>query len=269
MEFPWVRTELLFHEYRSDQRTGGIVLSGFFFAGVIDFISGGGGLITIPVMLAVGLPVHNITGTNQCSTWVGTAVAACKYVRIGNIHLKSAIITLPFSIIGSYIGARLYLMVPDTSLKIFVLVTVPIIAGFVFANKKLGEEGHVEEKSTMHIAVCSAIIGLVLGGDYGFYGPGADMFFMLAYTALLNLNLVKATGNTRFVIDVSSVSSVITYATVNAAILNLAIAATFFSMAGSYPGTALAIKNGAKIIRPIMFCVVTLLMVKLIADLLV
>lgn len=95
------------------------------------------------------------------------------------------------------------------------------------------------------------------------------MFFMLVYAALLKLNLVKATGNTRFVIAVASITSVFTYVMSNAVILNLAIVATVFNIAGSYLGASLAIKNGAKIIRPIMFCVVALLIVKLVVDILV
>lgn len=178
----------------------------FFLAGVVDSITGGGGLITIPAMLAVGIPVHYITGTNQCSAWLGTGVAAYKYVRSGNIHFKSALITLPFAVLGSYIGARLNLMVPDRYLKVFMLVTVPVIAVFILANKKLGEEDHVVEKTPLSTALWSAAIGLVLGGYQGFYGPGAGMLFMLAYAACLKLNLVRATGNTRFVIAIASIT---------------------------------------------------------------
>lgn len=238
----------------------------FFFAGIVDSVTGGGGLITIPAMLAVGIPVHYITGTNQCSAWLGTGVAAYKYVRSGNIHLKSALITLPFAVLGSYIGARLNLMVPDRYLKVFMLVTMPVIAIFILANKKLGEEDHVEEKTPLSIALWSAVIGLVLGGYQGFYGPGAGMLFMLAYAACLKLNLVRATGNTRFVIAIASITSVFTYAASGAVLWKLAIAATIFNIAGSYLGAVLAIKNGARIIRPIMLCVVALLVIKLIVD---
>ena len=103
----------------------------FFFAGIVDSITGGGGLITIPAMLAVGIPVRFITGTNQCSAWIGSGVAAFKYMRSGNIHLKSALITLPFAVIGSYLGARLNLIVPVRYLKVFMLITVPVIAVFL------------------------------------------------------------------------------------------------------------------------------------------
>ena len=236
----------------------------FFFAGIVDSITGGGGLITIPAMLAVGIPVRFITGTNQCAAWIGSGVAAFKYMKSGNIHLRSALITLPFAMIGSYLGARLNLIVPVQYLRIFMLVMVPVIALFIFANKNLGEKDHVNEKSETSIVLWSALIGFLLGGYQGFYGPGAGLFFMLAYAALLKLNLVRATGNTRFVIAVISVISVSTYAASGAVLWGLATAATVFNVAGSYLGAALAIKKGAGIIRPIMILVLALLLAKLV-----
>ena len=238
----------------------------FFFAGIVDSITGGGGLITIPAMLAVGIPVRFITGTNQCSVLIGTGVAAFKYTKSGNIHLKSALTTLPFALVGSYIGARLNLIVPVYYLKVFMLVTGPVIAAFLFANKKLGEDDHIDEKSNASIFFRSAAIGLLLGGYQGFYGPGAGLFYMLAYAAFLKLNLVKATGNTRFVIAAASIISVSTYAASGAVLWGLAIAVTVFNIAGSYLGAVLAIKKGAGIIRPVMVCVVVLLFLKLIFD---
>ena len=238
----------------------------FFFAGIVDSITGGGGLITIPVMLATGIPVHYITGTNQCSAWIGSGVASYKFVRSGNIHLRSVFITLPFAIIGSYIGARLNLIVPDRYLKVFMLVTIPIIAAFIFSNKQLGEEDHSDEQSTMAIVLWSVFIGLVLGGYQGFYGPGSGLFFMLAYAACLKLDLVKATGNTRFVIAIASIASVFAYASSGNVIWNLAIILNVFYIIGSYLGAVLVIRNGARIIRPIMICVVGLLIIKIVFD---
>ena len=238
----------------------------FFFAGIVDSITGGGGLITIPVMLATGIPVHYITGTNQCSAWIGSGVASYKFVRSGNIHLRSVFITLPFAIIGSYIGARLNLIVPDRYLKVFMLVTIPIIAVFIFSNKQLGEEDHSDEQSTMAIVLWSVFIGLVLGGYQGFYGPGSGLFFMLAYAACLKLDLVKATGNTRFVIVIASIASVFAYASSGNVLWNLSIILNVFYIIGSYLGAVLVIRNGARIIRPIMICVVGLLIIKIVFD---
>ena len=83
----------------------------------------------------------------------------------------------------------------------------------------------------------------------------------------MKLNLVRATGNTRFVLAIASITSVLTYAFSGSVIWNLAIAATVFNIVGSYLGASLAIKNGSRIIRPIMFAVVSLLLLKLIVDL--
>ena len=239
----------------------------FFFAGVVDSISGGGGLITIPVMLATGIPVHYITGTNQCSAWLGTGVAAYKYIKSGKVHFPSALVTVPFAVVGAFLGARLNLMLPERALKLFMLVSSPVLAVFLLSNKKLGETDRADEQPASRVTVCSALIGLVLGAYQGFYGPGSGLFFMLAYAAFLKLSLVRATGNTRFVIAIASITSVLTYALSGTVIWNLAIAATAFNIVGSYLGAALAIKNGSRIIRPIMFGVVLLLIVRLIIDL--
>lgn len=238
----------------------------YFFAGIVDSISGGGGLLTIPVMLAVGIPVHYITGTNMCSAWVGTGVAAYKFKKSGKMHVKSALITLPFAILGSYLGARLNLTIPDDYLKIFMIAAIPVIAVFLFVNKKVGETNRIGELSVTRIVVSAAVIGVVLGAYLGFYGPGAGIFFMLAYAAFLKLDLVSANGNTRFVIAVAVIGSVITYAFSGVVLWKLVIAATIFNVAGSYLGAVIAIRKGAKVIRPIMFCVLAVLVIKIILD---
>ena len=239
----------------------------YFAAGVIDSITGGGGLLTIPVMLSTGIPVHFITGTNQCASWFGTVVSAIKYAKSNKVHFPSALATLPFALAGSFLGAKLNLMVPEKYLKTFMLISVPLIAIFVFVNKDLGDEDHAEEKDIRSVLFWSALIGLFIGGYQGFYGPGAGTFFMLAYAASLKLSLVRSTGNTRFVVAIASISSCLTSAASGALIWNLALAAAIFSIVGSYLGSCLAIKNGAKLIRPLMFCVVALLMIKVIVDL--
>ncbi|WP_363317150.1 hypothetical protein [Anaerovibrio sp.] len=62
-----------------------------------------------------------MTGTNQCSAWIRTGVAAYEYVKSGNLHLKLAMLTLPFVMIGSYIGANLNLVVSDYYLKLLMI----------------------------------------------------------------------------------------------------------------------------------------------------
>lgn len=236
----------------------------FFGAGLVDSISGGGGLITIPVMLALGIPTHFITGTNITSAWVGTGVAAGKFIKSKNVHWKSALITLPFAAAGASLGAKLNLLMPEQYLKVFMIAAIPCIAVFLLVNKQFGEQDRATEQPTGKIVLWSALIGIILGTYMGFYGPGAGLFFMLAYAAFLKMNMVRANGNARFVIAIAMIGAVITYAASGAIIWKLVIVATIFNVVGSYIGASLAIKKGAKIIRPVTFIVLALLIIKII-----
>ena len=170
--------------------------------------------------------------------------------------------------LGSFLGAKLNLLMPEQFLRIFMVVSIPVISIFIFTDKKLGETDRVEEKSNLSIMIWSAAIGFFLGGYQGFYGPGGGLFFMLAYAACLKLSLVRATGNTRFVVAISSVMSVLTYAVSGTVIWKLAFAATAFNIVGSHLGAMIAIKNGVRVIRPMMFFVIILLFAKLITEIL-
>lgn len=242
---------------------GLLICAAYLFAGIIDSISGGGGLITVPVMLATGIPASYITGTNQCSAFLGTYAAVYRYVKSKRVHFPSALVTLPFSVMGAVLGAKLNLLMPERYLEIFMIVMVPVIAGFLLLNKKLGEADRIDTLTKRQIVLRSMAIGLVIGTYQGFYGPGGGTFFMLAFAAFLKLSLVSATGNTRFIVSISSIASVLTYALSGVIIWKIVLAATLLYMLGSYIGAGLAIKNGSKLIRPITLGVTGLLLIKI------
>lgn len=243
---------------------GLLICGAYLFAGIIDSISGGGGLITVPVLLATGIPAGYITGTNQCSAFLGTYAAVYRYVKSGRVHFPSALVTLPFSVMGAVLGARLNLLMPERYLERFMIIMVPVIAAFLLMNKKLGETDEIDQLTRGQIVLRSMIIGLVIGTYQGFYGPGGGTFFMLAFAALLKLSLVSATGNTRFIVSISSIASVLTYALSGVIIWKIVIAATMLYMIGSYVGAELAIRNGSRLIRPITLAVTGLLFIKLV-----
>lgn len=243
---------------------GALICAAYLFAGVIDSISGGGGLITVPVMLSTGIPAGYITGTNQCAAFLGTYAAVYQYVKNRRIHFPSALVTLPFAVAGSVLGARLNLLMPERYLEIFMMVMVPVIAAFLLMNKELGESDRIDELEGRQVAVRAAAIGLVIGTYQGFYGPGGGTFFMLAFAVLLRLSLVSATGNTRFIVSISSIASVLTYAFSGVIIWEIVIAATALYMLGSYVGAGLAIRKGSRIVRPITLGVTALLFIKIV-----
>lgn len=241
-----------------------ICCAAFFFAGILDSISGGGGLLTVPAMMVAGIPTHNLIGTNQCSAWFGSFAATFRYMKSGMVHYRSAVITVPFAVVGSYLGARLNLMMPEKYLEMFIIVMIPVVAVFMVVNKKLGSVDEIDTVSDPAIFIWSALIGFIMGGYQGFYGPGSGVFFMLAYAASIRLSLVRATANTRFVIAFASCTAVIAYALSGTVIWKFAVAGNIFYGIGSYIGAVLAIKKGSGLIRPLTLIVVAVLMVKLV-----
>ena len=77
-----------------------------FFAGIVDALAGGGGLITLPAYLAVGLNPALILGTNKLSSCLGTVVSTARYHRALKFSLKDFLPVIAASMIGSWLGAR-------------------------------------------------------------------------------------------------------------------------------------------------------------------
>lgn len=246
---------------------GFVVCAAYYFAGFIDAVCGGGGLITVPALMAIGIPAGFITGTNQASTVPGSFAAVYTYGKSGKYHLRSAATTIPFALIGSFAGAKLNMLIPERYLMFFMLAMVPLLAVFMLVKKDVGAKSHIETLSPRRIAVVSACIGLTLGTYQGFYGPGGGTFFLLAYALFLKLDLLKANGNTRIVVSFSSIVSSITYALAGRIVWPIAFAAMLLYMLGSYTGARFAIRRGSNGIRPLMFFVIVVLMGKVIYDL--
>ena len=242
------------------------ICAAYFAAGVIDAICGGGGLITVPTLMSLGLPVHYIAGTNQCSALLGNFASIYKYGRNGSVQYRSAVVTAATAIIGGIIGARLNMIVPEKYLEIIIIILMPLIAVSIFLKKDFGRSDRSDMLNTARMFVLSCLIGLAVGAYQGFYGPGAGTFYMLAFAVLIKLDLVKASGNSRFVAAFAAISSSFTYALSGLVIWKIVIAATFFNILGNYLGASLAITKGSKIIRPVLFFVMALLFLKLIMN---
>ena len=114
----------------------------------------------------------------------------------------------------------------------------------------------------------AAGIGLVIGGYDGFFGPGAGTFLMLAFTGLCRFDLLTASGNTKVANSASNLASLVTFAIAGKVMWSVGIPAALCGIVGNYVGSSLALKGGAKVIRPMFFVVLALLLARLIYGLL-
>lgn len=237
-----------------------------FTAGFVDAIAGGGGIISLPAYLFAGLPAHFAAGCNKFSASLGTAIAAKKYFSSGKVKLRIAAFSAIGAIIGAFIGTNLALYISEKTLKSLLLLALPIVAIFLVTQKKFGTE-QIEKKQTVgEQMMISMGIGLVIGCYDGLIGPGTGTFLMLAFSGILGLELVTASGCAKVSNLASNITSMIIFILNGKVIFLIAIPAAISSMIGSYIGAKFAIKGGAKYVRYVMFVVLGLLFIKTIME---
>ena len=229
-----------------------------FLAGFVDAIAGGGGLISLPAYMFAGVPVHNAIATNKLSSATGTAVSTWHLV---DLFLVPGTVACAF--VGSIAGANLALIISDKVLKTVLVFVLPVVAFCVLRDKDLKPvipEGFTRKKQYLIMAACSFVIGIY----DGFYGPGTGTFLLLTFTKLGRLDMEKATGNVKVVNLTSNISALITFILAGKILWVLGLSASIFSIAGHYLGAHMVVKNGVKVIKPIILLVLVLLMIKII-----
>lgn len=238
-----------------------------FFASFVDAIAGGGGLISLPAYLLTGMPAHFAYGSNKFSACIGTFFSVARFLKSGTINLKVAIRSAIFALIGSGLGAQLALFLSDHFLRLTMVVLLPFIAIFVLFNKKnTGDESTFSTLSNQKAVVLSALIGFSIGMYDGFFGPGTGTFLILAYTALMGFDFKTACGNAKIVNLASNFAALVVFILAGKVLYVVAIPAALFSITGNWIGSGLAIKKGAKFIKPVLVGVLILLFMKIIYD---
>jgi len=239
---------------------------GVFFASFVDAIGGGGGIISVPVYLLAGLPAHFALGTNKLSACIGTAASTLRYVRNGFVNWKTVLPSVIAALAGSHLGTKLQLMVDERYLKYMLLMVLPIAAAVLLRQKKLPEEG-----GNIHSAAQWGIIlaaSFIIGTYDGFYGPGTGTFLLLIFCILAKMDVRTASGNVKLVNLASNTGALLTSLFAGKVLVPIGLIAAVFSLAGHYIGAGLTIKNGSKIVRPVILTVLALLAVKVIFELL-
>lgn len=234
-----------------------------FLAGLIDSIAGGGGLISLPAYLIAGVPPHFALATNKLSSCMGTFISTARYIKNKSADIKLAIPCILLAFIGSPIGANLALLVNEQIIKGLLLFILPVVAFYIFRSKNFAKDSNLHLLSKGKLYVYAGISSFFIAMYDGFYGPGTGTFLILAYTGLCKLDIRTASGNTKLINLSSNIAALVTFIINGKVIFLLGAVATIFSIAGHYIGSGLVLKNGYKIIRPIILTVLSILFVTL------
>lgn len=238
-------------------------------AGFIDAVAGGGGLITLPAYLLTGMPAHNAYAVNKFAAATGTTLASINYFRGKAMDVKVAIVAAVGSGAGSAVAAQIVLILSDEILKLLVLCAVPIVAIVIFTQRNKPDVNRVTSEMSFKKICLAFAIGFMVGGYDGLIGPGTGTFAIMAFSAIMGYDLLTAGGNAKVINLASNVAALITFMFKGLVIFKIAVPCAVATVIGTQIGTHMALKKGGRFIQPMMMFVVSLMLIKMIYDLVV
>ncbi len=235
-----------------------------FVAGTVDAIAGGGGLLTLPALLAAGLPPGLALGTNKGQSVFGSGAALLRFARAGLVDGRVARVTFPAGLLGSLAGAALVLLVPPTALRPIVLGLLVVVA-VVLAVRPAAPPA---PRPGVHrsLAVAAAIAGVV-GAYDGFFGPGTGTFLIFGFVIFFGAGMREASADAKVVNFASNLAAVVLFASRGMVAWSVALPMAAGQFAGGLAGAHLAVRNGDRLVRWVVVGVVMVLVVKLGVDL--
>ena len=233
-------------------------------AGFIDSIAGGGGLISLPALLAVGVPAHVALGTNKFQAMFGTFFAALNYARKSKIIWKAALIGIPFALLGSYVGAELTLFVSVKMLtKILIILLPPAAILMFFSNSLLKERGSGQTKHKISLLPVAVVCFAISLYD-GFFGPGTGTFLIVFMVLFCKIPLINSSATAKIFNLGSNVGAFITFMISGNVLYTIGIIMAIANIAGNITGSNLAIKKGNPMVLRFVFIAITLLFIYLV-----
>lgn len=228
-----------------------------FFAGFIDSIVGGGGLLQTPAMLIIlpQYPVATIFGTTKIPSITGTAFAGYKYSRNIDINWKVLSAILPAAFLGAMSGAFAITVIDSTFIKPVILFLLFAVAIYTYSNKKFGLHSD-NSLSYGKQVVLGTILGFAIGFYDGLIGPGTGTFLILTFITILGKDFLHASAHAKYVNVATNLAAIIYFASSGHILYEYAIPMALFNLLGSYLGTKLALLKGNKFIRAFFLLVV-------------
>lgn len=225
-------------------------------AGWVDSIAGGGGLITLPVLLNLGLSPAEALGTNKLQAVFGSGSAAWHYGRAGLINFRAAIAGVIFTVLGALLGALAVQQIRPDFLRTVIPFLLIAIALFFLFRPQLGD---ADARPHLAPGLFHFVFGLALGFYDGFFGPGTGTFWAMAYVLVLGFNLTKATAHTKLMNFTSNAAALAIFALGGQAHVLAGLTMGAGQLLGARVGAKMVIRRGALFIRPI-FVVVAIAM---------
>jgi len=232
-------------------------------AGFIDAIAGGGGLITVPALLWAGMPPLNALATNKLQGCSGSGTASYRFWRKGHINLSELLWPVALTFIGAALGTWTVQFINNDWLNQIIPTLLIGVALYFALSPSLKD---LDSHQPISIGAFGLTGGLIVGFYDGFFGPGTGSFFFAAIVLLLGWGAKRATGATKLLNFTSNIASLTFFAAGGQVFWALGLAMGTGQIIGAWLGAHIAIKHGAKVIKPLVVVISIALSIKLLID---
>lgn len=232
-------------------------------AGFVDTLAGGGGLITVPVLLLSGLPPIQALATNKIQSAFGTMVATANMFRGRLIKLENIRWPFMMSLIGAALGTLLVQQLNVAVLDVVIPIVLVLIGLYFLLVKGAGA---VERKPRMAEKPYHMMVIPVIGFYDGLFGPGTGSFFSLGNVALRGEQIVQATAKAKAFNFASNIASAVVFIIGGKVVWSVGLTMMVGQIIGATLGSKVMISHGAKLIRPIIVTVCFLMVIRYLWD---
>lgn len=234
-----------------------------FFAGLVDAVVGGGGLIQLPALFSAmpGTAPATLLGTSKLGGIWGTSVAAVNYARVVPIQWRMVIPAAIAAFILSFAGAFTVTHIPPTYLRKALPFILLAIAVYTFKKKDLGKYSG-EALHGVRERWIAVLIGGAVGFYDGFFGPGTGSFFIFLLVRFLRYDFLKASAVAKLLNVACNAAALSWFAYSGHLLWQLGLAMAVCGVLGSISGSHLALKHGNQFVRKVFLVVVCGLILK-------
>lgn len=237
------------------------------FAGLVDSIVGGGGLIQIPALFAAfpSATPAVLFGTNKLASIVGTGTAAIQYSRRVAIPWMVAGPGMVAALIGAWFGAKAVAYLQPEVLRPLILLLLILTAIYTFMKKDLGSVSKEPDHGARSAAIAVGVGGTI--GFYdGFFGPGTGSFLIFLFIRLLGMDFLRASVSAK-ILNVATNFAALTFFVSNVELMwKLGAVMAVCNLTGAIIGSRLAMRHGTAFIRKVFLGVVSVLILRIAYD---
>ncbi len=239
-----------------------ILMTICFLAAVIDAISGGGGLISLPAYFAAGLNPYTALGTNKLSSSISTIASVFRFWKAGKVNIDIIKKLCPLSFIGALFGVGTAVYIGSSYFKMISFFILILVFFYTLKHKSIGQKSEYKGLTKTNLNQ-GRFLALIIGFYDGFLGPGTGSFLIFGLIKIFKLDFTNASGNSKILNFSSNATTLISYLILGKINFAYGLPVALAMIIGATVGSKLAILKGNSFIKPVFLSVTIILILKM------